>query len=248
MKTKAFTLIEILIATILFMTVVMVAVASFAMVKRSSEITNDQAKTDECSRQIEDFTTSLFRSANVGDPVIMAVVRSGERKLLRDLSEIDARDEMAAGETDAIGFAVFEASSTQGEIILSVIFKDVDTDGENTQNTGYYYKSGSFDQADITDKANLTSYLGSGLQKIHSSSCTPLKSEGSDVGFAGDFSNPFHLRLSFPHEGGPASQIGKPIYTMVINDLIFSSLSDQSAEDKSISKLYVEVINNIKVF
>lgn len=242
MKTKAFTLIEILIATIIFMTVVMLAVASFALVKKSNEITNDQAKTDECSRQIEDFTASLFRSASTGDPVIMAVIKSGASKLLKDLSEITDH------KTDAIGFAIFEDSPVQGKIILSVIFKDAGIDDPTSQKVGYYYKSGSFSQADIVDEKNLTNYLGSGLQKIHSSSCVPLKSDGSGVGFAGDFSNPFHLRLSFPYEGGPASQIGKPIYTMVINDLVFSSLSDQSVEDKSISKLYVEVTNNIKAF
>lgn len=255
MKTKAFSLIEILIATIIFMTVVMMAVASFAMVKKSNEITNDQAKTDECSRQIEGFASSIFRSASVGDPVVMAVVRDdSSSKLLWDLSEIENEEVDAIGlneEVDAIGFAVFEKAATDDQIILSVIFKDIDTDPATSKKTGYYYKSGSFSKLAIVDEMNLTSFLASGLQKIHSSVCVPLESEEGGVGFAGDFNNPFHLKLSFPYGGGPASQIGKPrkpIYTMVINDLLFSSLSDQGVEDKSISKLYTEVTNNIKSF
>jgi len=239
MKTKAFSLIEILIATIIFMTVVMVAVAAFAIIKRSNEITSDLAKTDECSRQIENFSGSIFRSASFGDPRVMAVVKNGENILLKNL------DNYQDGETDAMGFAIFEKATVMGKIKLTIIFKKIDPDAKKT---GYFYKSANVNALDAMDGMNLNNFLSVNIQKIHSSGCIPLQTEGESVEFWGKFDKPFHLKLSYPYEGGPASQIGKRIYLLTINDLIYSSFSSQEAEDKSISKLYVEVTNNIKAF
>jgi len=246
MKTKAFGLIEILIATIIFMTVVIVTVASFAMVKRSNEMANDSAKTDECSRQIENLAGSIFRSASEGDPLVMAVVKSGGNYLLLDLSDPDSDSETDTEtdvEIDAVGYATFEKAPVMDQVQLVVIFKNTDI-----EKPGYYYKLGSVDKADVKGGMNLTGFLGTGIEKIHSSACAPLVADGSEVGFSGNYDNPFHLKLSYPYKGGPASQIGKPIYSLVLNDLLFSSYSDKSVEDKSISKLYVEVTNNIKSF
>lgn len=243
MKTKAFTLIEILIATMIFMTVAIMAVAAFAMVKRSNEITSDQAKTDECSRQVENFIGSVFRSASFGSPRVMALVRvrvSGQPKL-KFLSG-------TADFIDTFGFVVLEKTASDDQVNITYIFKNIDIN--DAKQTGYFYKSLIVNKSDIKDGMVMTDYISftanPSPQKIHSNECIPLKINGEQLGFAGRYKNPFSMKLSYPYEGGPASQIGNPIYSLVLNDLFFSKFSAQDKDDKSLSKLYVEVTNNIK--
>jgi len=242
MKTKSFTLIEILIATVIFMSVVMVAVAIFAMVKKSNETSGDMAKTDECVRQIENFTGAVFRSASYITPRIMAVEKSSGKIALRDLANVEG------GELQTIGFAAFEKSPQENRAKLAIIFKYLDSEAEQN---GYYYAFAEIETAEIKDMMEVTEMLSftggaDDPEKIHSSGCAPLKLSGAVVGFAGDYEKPFHLKLSYPYGGGPSSQVGARIFTLRVSDLIYSRYSAQDATDKTFSKLNLQATNNIK--
>lgn len=246
MKSKAFSLIEILIATIIFMTVIVVTIAAFAMVKRSNEISGDSMKTDECSRQVENFIGSVFRSASYGNPRIMAIVRSSGNSgsfSLRDISSFPEDEE----EINAAGFAIFEKSDEANKIIANFIFKNIDPD---LKYTGYFYKSLAVDRSKVEDGDSINSIISfnsssADPQKIHSSDCVPLY-KANPIGFAGNYENPFFLKLVYPYEGGPSSQIGNSIFTLKLNDLAYYILSAQDDNDKTMSKIYLEVANNIK--
>ncbi len=230
MKVKSYSLIEILIATLIFMVVIMVAVSAFALVKRSNEISGDYSKTDECARQIENFVSSIFRSASLGNPRIMAIMKEGDHLKLQDLSEIPD------SEMEADGFSVFENSTDPQKINSVIIYKNIDND-----NSGYYY------QATLVNKTDLKNGLLIAInnsQKIHPRDCKPLYQEVE--GFNGTYNHPFILKLSYPSRSGPYSQIDNPIYSLTIDDLLYSVLSAQDSEDKSNSRLYLKVINNIK--
>ncbi len=63
MKLKSFTLIEILIATIIFMIVVTTAVTSLTMMRKSTNSSNDLARATGCAREVEDFVKLKLRQA-----------------------------------------------------------------------------------------------------------------------------------------------------------------------------------------
>lgn len=241
MKSKAFSLIEILVATMIFMTVIVVTIVAFAMVKKSNEISGDSMKTDECSRQVENFIGSVFRSASYGNPRIMAIVRSSGSFLLKDISSLPEE------EINAAGFAIFEKSDEANKIIANFIFKNIDPD---LKYTGYFYKSSTVNRSNVEDGDSINSIISfnsssTDPQKIHFSDCVPLY-KTNPIGFAGNYKNPFFLKLVYPYEGGPSSQIGNSIFTLKLNDLVYYILSAQDNDDKTMSKIYLEVANNIK--
>jgi len=59
MKFKSFTLVEILVASMIFMIVIVVSVSSFGMISRSSVKTDDLRLTNQCARQVEDYSDAL---------------------------------------------------------------------------------------------------------------------------------------------------------------------------------------------
>lgn len=68
-KIKAFTLIEILIASSIFMVVAISSAAAFAMVKKSNNKTEDLRIANDCARQVEDFIKNEVRSASSGEKI-----------------------------------------------------------------------------------------------------------------------------------------------------------------------------------
>ena len=236
MNIKSFSLIEILVASMIFMVVVIMTVASFGMIQRSNEATSDLSNTSECARQIENITSSVFKSASYRQPRVMSIVLNSG---VYSLDEVDSVGEPVR----AAGFAVFEKSSTEGEIKMSAIIKKIDVD-ENLW--GYYYKTveipESSSEEDLNDVLN-SSDTGTTFQPIHSNVCRALSS-GIDED-SNNYEKPFKISLTNPYGGGPSSLSGNSVYYLTLNDVIFSKFSDQTKDDKTASRVYLEVINNI---
>jgi len=230
---KSFSLIEILIATMIFMTVIVLAVSSFGMVKKSNETTVDMAKTAECVRQIGNISMSLFKSANYHEPRLMRILSTGGTYKLIEPDE---------DSVDADGFASFQPSDEAGKIYLVAVLKK--TTGDQT---GYYYRKAEVDEELAVNGGNISSFINStDLEPLHSKDCQALIKNGSEIGFEGDYEKPFALTLSTPFSGGPSSLQGNPIYQIKLNDIIFSKFSSQEENDKTFSRLFLEGINNVK--
>ena len=234
MNIKSFSLIEILVASMIFMVVVIMTVASFGMIQRSNEATSDLSNTSECARQIENITSSVFKSASYRQPRVMSIVLNSG---VYSLDEVDSVGEPVR----AAGFAVFEKSSTEGEIKMSAIIKKIDVDEKLF---GYYYKTVEIPES--SSEVELNAVLNSGdtdvtFQPIHSNECRALLS-GT---YEDDYEKPFEISLTNPYGGGPSSLSGNSVYYLTLNDVIFSKFSDQTQDDKTASRVYLEVINNI---
>lgn len=81
MKIKSFTLVEILVASAIFMSVVVIAVSSTAMVTRSGARSDDLRRTMQCARQTEDYIVQMVRSSGWGER-LFALRNTGGRLLL----------------------------------------------------------------------------------------------------------------------------------------------------------------------
>ena len=238
MKIKSYSLIEILLASMIFMVVIFMVVSSFGMIKKSNENTSDLANTTECARQIENIATSIFKSASYHQPRIMPVVFNNESyRLGEELS--------ADNPVQAVGFAVFEKSSKEGKIIVSVIVKEIDADSGAS---GYYHDTTEMFESSIKGGATIGLNApdnGFKLQPIHSNECRALMVNETYEGFEGNYDKPFEIRLNSPYSKGPSSLLGGSAYSLKLNDMIFTKYSDQTQNDKTASRLYFETINNI---
>lgn len=119
MKLKSFSLMEVLISSLIFMSVVVVSVSSFAMVRNSNNKVEDTTITNQCARQLEDVISAQVKSSNFGKRV-MGVLYQGGRYVFKEITSDASIDEYD-------GIALF----TKAGKYYSVIYKDGDTYYQN---------------------------------------------------------------------------------------------------------------------
>lgn len=221
-KVKGFTLIEILIASYIFVMVIVMAVASFAMIKRSNEVSDDIRLTSQCARDLEDFVSSRVRSS-VDNPRIMAV------KLSADGNTFNLITPGAEGKYS--GVAVFKLSSSPDKITVQTIYKKGD---------GYFY------QEQDTPSSSLSATISVSGTKLNSNDCSAATSNPVGVITA----TPFAIASSSAYNKGPASSVDSPpIFTITLDDLFYRRLggnSQESAENKALSRVYISVVNDLR--
>jgi len=89
MKLKGYSLMEVLVASLIFMSVIIVSVSSFAMVKNSDNHIEDVSIASGCSRQLDDVITAQIRSSNFS-PRIKGLVY-GDGKYIFDDIQIEKK-------------------------------------------------------------------------------------------------------------------------------------------------------------
>jgi len=221
-KLKSFTLIEILIASYIFMMVIMMVVASFAMIKRSNDTSDDIRLTSQCARDLEDFVSSRIRSS-VDGPRIMAVKLSDDGNTF-NLITPDAGSKY-------YGVAVFKKSSSPDKITVQVIYKKGDV---------YFYQEQEVASSSLSAAIPV---LGT---KLNSDDCSAAVSNPAGA----TPKTPFTIVSSSSYEKGPASRVSSPpIFTITLDDLFYRRLggnSQEAPDNKALSHVYVNVVNDLR--
>lgn len=87
MKYKSYSLIEILVASMIFMIVIVVSITAFGMVRRTNTKADDLRLTNQCARQIEDYIGSQIRSANTKERIMAIADRGAGSYIFRKLPD-----------------------------------------------------------------------------------------------------------------------------------------------------------------
>jgi type II secretory pathway pseudopilin PulG len=234
-RIKSFTLIEILIASLIFVSVMVVATTSFALVKKSNDNSEDMKIASSCARQVEDFVKAQIKSSSFNGRV-MAIdfdTTSGEYKIYPITQKM--------GE-DVAGAVLFPA---EGKYVA--IFKKV-----TAADSSYYFDQRTGDLN--INEVHTIDFLGS---KIHPDTCkgmTPGSGvAGSDQPFQIMVRPRFPAATPAPSSNLTADQLSSLVFEVKLDDLLFRSLSDsvdseaQSAreESKKVIRLNLDVENSV---
>lgn len=239
MKIKSFTLVEVMVASYVFMVVMVMVVASYALIKKSNESSDDIRITSTCSRQVEEIFRSAIKAANFGKPLIMGIdFDAGSNKYrLRDPSLASS----------LAGFATFEdpGVSDQSQFKIKTFVKKNAT--ETIPQNAYYYSTGIADLSStvppdpaadprvlIKDLFDVTSIVNSAdSQKINSTDCSALQLASTKIKL-----------LSVGGFGGRESTLS---YLLKIQDKFYRNFADQLTE-KRYSEVNIMVSNDAKTF
>jgi prepilin-type N-terminal cleavage/methylation domain-containing protein len=163
-KQKAFTLIETLVAALIFVVVVTIAATSFSMIRKSSAQTDGLALSVSCAGQLEDFVSSKIREANYGD-IVYGIKKQGNAY---------TAVKPTVGSQNFVGIALLTAADSS-----TAIFKD----------QGMYLVS----TVHSIDPVEIGGALASGASRIQSDDCNAVSptDNGNLTQFNLDFTSPF---------------------------------------------------------
>ena len=235
MRLKSFTLIEVMIASYIFMVVILMVVASFAMVRKSNESSDDSRVTSNCSRQVEDIFRSAVKSANFGKPLIKGItfgVSSGVSKYTL----------VSTSTSGLVGFATFEDPQVSdiSKVKIKTFVKKPETIGSSTLSS-YYYATGVVSlstpgadpRKDIPDGFDVSSIVNlADAQRINSADCSALILPGE---------------ILVKSAAGFGARSTVSVYSLSVKDKFFRAFADQSSE-KRYSDVNIFVSNDAKTF
>jgi type II secretory pathway pseudopilin PulG len=254
MKLKSFTLIEVMIASYIFMIVIMMVTSSFAMIRKSNENSDDTRVTSSCTRQVEDVFKSAVKSANFGTP-IMKVITYNDNDIEYKLYDSKPADILVTTDSSVkiVGFATFEDpnSTDVSRVRVKTFVKKPDTVSAPSTNS-YYYAIGDikltpvsddlnpdprkkirdgFDISSIVDGTNVLS--DTSIQRINSSDCSANNSGQSlDT-----------IQIQRVQAYGSRSSVDA--YSLEVRDKFYRAFADRATETKY-SNLNLFVSNDAK--
>lgn len=233
-KIKAFTLVEILIASVIFATVAIIASSSLSMIIASNNKTDDLTSSENCVRQASDYIKAAVYSDHFGQR-IRVIVTSGRNFNLKEYGKIASENKGSFS-----GIAYFTGPNT-----FKTIYKDTD---------GIYYVSNA-----MTYVSDTTDYvlpdIGS-ASTIHSDNCkffvgNPLIwKDMRDASSAKiyNFDHPFqitrHKQIQLGLSPTPAelAQSKNRIYTINIRDVAYRAIENgrevQTQDSANNSNIY----------
>ena len=232
-KYKSFTLVEILIASLIFVSVMVVATASFALVKKSNENTDDLRAASSCARQIEDFIKAQVKSSSFG-PRVMAVdldPSDGKYKIFPITQKMN---------TNLAGIVLFPTSDEYVILLKQVTASDA----------SYYFeqKTGILDM----NKVHPISSLGN---RIHSDSCrgmTGAAVANSDRPFRVSVRPRYPASTPVASSSLAAGQLNSLVFEVQLDDLLFRYMSgnvddeaSKARDSQKIIRLNLEVGNSV---
>jgi len=236
MKLKSFTLIEILIATLIFMLVAMIAATTFVMVRNTSDKTSDLAGANACSRQIESFVESMVRSSRYGyGKRIMGVDKSdlGASYVLKDLYQSETLQRF-------YGLAFFVENNKYRVVIKR--------DGEN----GYLTKDFSYSSANNIENNKVIDL--SDAIPLNSNDCGTFTDK--PVAFESkNLTKPFQVsvrpntpQLATQTPSVSPSYFDSLSYLVGLNDIVYMKGVEnqkQSIDRKSYEQVFVSSVNSL---
>ena len=222
MKIKSFTLIEILIASVIFMGVMVIAASSFALVRRSSEKAEDIRVASTCARQVEDFIKSQTISSNYGGR-IMALSGCTPNGASPGLSCKLYPPASSEGQADLYGVAFFLSETS-----YKVLYKYVPADKSDAA----YFLDERNNPAVVNFKTSAVINVSGKL--LNSSECKVLNSgvtDGNDFPFKINYSMRFPVPAPSPSTAPTDAQISKMVFEISLDDIFFKYLGGDFAQE-----------------
>jgi len=227
-KIRGFTLIEILIASLIFVTVAVMAVAAFASAKKSNDQSSDMRVINECNHQIGDLLRAKVQGADIEKRIY------GLIKTDTDTYKLEKPSSLRDGK-NYTGLAVFESSNQ-----FTPIFK---------QDGAYFYTDNPIEMnPDPIFAYNFTPV------RLGSQDCQTYVSQ-SVPGAAIVKDKPFLVKQInyFTVSGVPGDEQDK-IYSINLRDAIYRARDtqmviedEQGSHEKGIySILDINVVNSVR--
>lgn len=205
-KAKAFTLIEILIASVIFATVAIIASSSLSMIIATNNKTDDLTRSENCTRQVSDYVKSAVYSDHFGQRIRM-IELNGRNFRLKEFGKINTEN---TGRFSGVGY--FDSPST-----FRAIYKDSD---------GMYYVSASINYVSDEEEYPLPA-IGS-VSSLHSDDCRfftgnppgwGVTDAGSNIIY--NFDKPFLIIRHKQAQLGDLTQSKNRVYTINLRDVAY---------------------------
>jgi len=214
-KIQAFTLVEILMASFIFMIIVTVGVSALSMMRKTSESSSDLSAAAGCARELEGFIRPKIQQAQFGDKFYGIVLGSPYTV-----------EEIPANKTSQYSGIVILNSKNKATLIF-----------KSTLGVYWFAEVDSTDLSKIQDKLDDNIELNGGA-RIQSDSClafTPSGSqEGSLLAFGLDFTKPFKITKT------PISDSFYYRATMTDYDFSRDLTQTQAIERQSYARIYID--------
>jgi len=218
-KIKSFSLIEILIASSIFMFVAIMAAASFGMVRRANDRARDLKNTGECREILQNFVESGVNNSSK-EPRIMGIIGQGDGYLFKDIkiaNDGSLQDQLQAEDIQFSGLAMFLSDGS-----YSVIYKD--------KNQKYLYKEFAQNDPDITLPSE--------------GEIVPAASEFLKTGNQSCYGSPVSLGSATPFKiwGVKNNNRSSHLFTVVLEDNLYN-IQNPTSQDQNFSYLSLRVSN-----
>lgn len=202
-KIKSFTLVEVLIATVIFASVAVIATSSASMIISSTNKSDDLTKSEVCIRQVYDYVRASIQSSNPNHR-FMPVTQSGTTFQLVTFGDVSSENSK-----EFVGIAYF----TQKEK-LRIIYKSA----------GAYYQSAEQNYNSSPTATYVQDRSTDG--KIHSDECSfftasPMGSAWAEY----DFAKPFTISRNADVQRGDLSKSENRSYLINLKDVAYRSKS-----------------------
>lgn len=211
-KVKSFTLVEILIASVIFVAVATIASSSLSMIIASSNKTDDLTKSENCARQVSDYVKALAVSDHYGNRMKIVVSPEEGKFVVKDWGET-----ISENYTRAIGLAFFDSPST-----FKIVYKQ---DGDYLIQSGNVYNSNSdYRYSFNTDNSAINSNDCQFFQDAAGGWGQLKDADGQQIY---DFSNPFAITREIQIQAAQSptnlrlEDSGNRIYLVSLKDVVY---------------------------
>ncbi len=219
-KILSFSLIEILIASSIFMFVAMMAAASFGMIRKANDRARDLKNTGECREILQNFVESGVNNSN-REPRIMGIIGQGDGYLFKDIDVANDSLSLEQLPTEDIQFAGLAMFLSDGS--YSVIYKD--------KSQQYLFREFGKDGSDATLPVEGDS--------------VPVANEFLKTGNQTCYGSPTSLGLATPFKiWGVKNNNNQSshLFTVVLEDNLYN-IQNPTSQDQNFSYLSLRVSN-----
>lgn len=218
-KIQSFSLIEIMIASSIFMLVAMMAAASFAMVRRANDKAHDLKNTGECREILQNYVESGVKNSNT-TPRVMGIIAQGDIYKFKDIKIIDNNASANLILPESYQFSGLAMIQDDGSYLI--IYKD--------KNQNYLYKEIK---------------LGEGASMPVEGDNVPTADKFLKTGNETCFSSPTSLESAKPFQiWGVKNNRNQNLYliTVILEDNLYS-IQNPTSQDQNFSHIYLRVTN-----
>lgn len=223
-KVKSFTLIEVMVASLIFLVVSSTAVSAFALIRKSNEKTDDIRMADQCVRQTREVLSEVVR-ANQSQSKIAGISSSNPNRFI--INESEDRD------IYYFGVAIFESETS-----VKAIYKI----------SGIYYIGDYILDSPTTIRSRANA------SQIMSSDCLAFQSLPPGLVWFNDIVKPFKVYYEKHYPDYDASKSGDKIYKVFLEDLVYHASDDgvtiadeaSALRSNAMSKLFVNLTSSAR--
>ncbi len=223
-KIKSFTLIEIMVASLIFLVVVSTATSAFALIRSSNVKADDIRLADQCARQVREKLSEIVRANQLQSRIAGVQYTSTGRFTLVESDN---------NNTGYIGVAIFDSETT-----AKVIYKNV----------GIYYTR----DYELSTPDTIRPVTNS-KPMIMSADCLAFREKPDNLVWSDDFVKPFKVYYRKHYPDYDSTKPEDRIFKIALVDLVFRANDNgnldvaneySSVQKQTVSKLFVDLTNN----